>query len=566
MAFNNLIGQTLGHFQLVGIIGEGGMAMVYKGFDARLERHVAIKVIRSEGQVSEDFLKRFEREARAMAQLSHPNIVKVYEYGEERGLPYLVMEYLPGGTLKTVMGGTPMPYQEAAGLVLPIARALAFAHKRNVVHRDIKPTNIMFSESGVPMLTDFGIAKLMQDEDGSHLTRTGYGIGTPDYMAPEQGMGKNVDHRVDIYSLGVVFYELLTGNKPFKADTPMGVVLKHISEPLPLPGLLVHGLPQEVDQFIQITLAKIPEERFSTTDQFADAMEALMRGITGYSRPAAQGEPRPAPIKTDWPSLTSFPSLPSIPGGPYEVLATSKTPALVIYVIDVSSSMNSLLDGRKRIDVVSDALYAAIQQMVFRSTKGMRVSPRYKLGIYAYSDRVYDLLGGVKTVDYVAGFGIPELSTMRSTDTAAAFQYVEKTLQHEILNMIDCPAPLVCHMTDGEYTGDDPQPFVDRIKALRNNDGNILVENIFISDKVLTETIPNPRAWGGINPRTPLNSEYAQRLRDMSSFLPESYRTMMHEAGYNIKTGSVMMLPGMTRELVEMGFVMSSATPVSRSK
>lgn len=250
---------------------------------------------------------------------------------------------------------------------------------------------------------------------------------------------------------------------------------------------------------------------------------------------------------------------------PYEILATSKTPALIVYVLDVSTSMTQPLGDSRRIDVVTEALYAAIQQMVFRSTKGVRVSPRYKIAMYAYSDHVYDLLDGVKTVDYVARLGIPELITMRSTDTQRAFLQVEKLLQREIPYMDNCPAPLVCHMTDGEYTGKDPSPIVERIMEMKNTDGNVLVENIFISDKLLVESVLDARSWPGITPETDFVNDYASELRDISSPIPEGYRVMMKEAGYNIESGAVMMLPGMTKELVEMGFVMSTATPVARS-
>ena len=250
---------------------------------------------------------------------------------------------------------------------------------------------------------------------------------------------------------------------------------------------------------------------------------------------------------------------------PYEILATSKTPAMIIYVLDVSTSMTHALGDSRRIDVVSEALYAAVQQMVFRSTKGVRVSPRYKLAMYAYSDHVYDLLDGVKTVDYVARLGIPELITMRSTDTARAFLQVEKLLQRELPYMDNCPAPLVCHMTDGEFTGNDPAPIVERIMEMKTSDGNVLVENIFISDTILTEKINNPRQWTGVTVDTEFTNDYAISLQEISSPIPEGYRMMMKEAGYNIAEGAVMMLPGMTKELVEMGFVMSTATPVARS-
>lgn len=248
----------------------------------------------------------------------------------------------------------------------------------------------------------------------------------------------------------------------------------------------------------------------------------------------------------------------------YEVLATSRTPALIIYVLDISASMTQKLGDRKRIDVVLDALQATLEHMVFLSTKGGKVSPRYRIAMYAYSDHVFDLLDGVKTIDQVVKLGMPELSTMRSTDTARAFSSVEKLLQKELPNIESCPAPLVCHMTDGEFTGANPDPIVRRILQMKNSDGNVLVENIFISDKILSEPIKNVQNWEGVTKSTTLTNQYAQKLREISSPLPEGYRIMMLESGYRLAEGACMMLPGINPELVEMGFVMSMATPVSR--
>ena len=189
---DNLVGQNLGRYHVIEPLGQGGMASVYKAFDTSLERNVAIKIIRSdkdEGTEQNEFLKRFQREAKALAQLDHPYILKVLDYGEQAGVPYLVMPYVQGGTLKQKMG-QPIPYREAATLLEPIAQALDYAHRRNIIHRDVKPANILISESNSPLLSDFGIAKIIESGESTQLTATGVGIGTPDYMAPEQWMGK----------------------------------------------------------------------------------------------------------------------------------------------------------------------------------------------------------------------------------------------------------------------------------------------------------------------------------------------------------------------------------------
>ena len=246
----------------------------------------------------------------------------------------------------------------------------------------------------------------------------------------------------------------------------------------------------------------------------------------------------------------------------YDVMATATTPALVIYVLDVSASMGSALQGRRRIDVVMDALTSALRSMIFRSTKGGRLSPRYRIAMLAYSDQVYDLLNGIKTVEHLAQLGVPDLNPMHSTATASALDYAGALLQSELPNLQGCPAPLVCHMTDGEYTGADPEPIAQRLMSLSVPDGSVLLENIFISESVLAEPVYDPTQWQGILPGTPMTNGYARELQAMSSPLPESYRMMMLESGYRLAPGALMLLPGMSPELVGMGFQMSAATPV----
>jgi len=272
---STLIGQSLGRYHILEQLGEGGMATVYKAYDTRLEADVAVKVIRTENilpSVLDRTLKRFEREAKALARLTHANIVKVTDYGEYEGKPYLVMEYLPSGTLKSKLG-KPIPWREAARLLVPVARALAYAHEQGMVHRDVKPSNILITQSGDPMLTDFGIAKIIDEEATVDLTGTSAAVGTPEYMAPEQVTAKSVDHRADIYALGVVFYEMVTGRKPFTADTPMAVLFKHASDPLPRPKGFVPTLPDAVEKVLLKALAKRPEDRYASMSGFANALE-----------------------------------------------------------------------------------------------------------------------------------------------------------------------------------------------------------------------------------------------------------------------------------------------------
>jgi len=286
----DIIGQSLGRYHILEQLGEGGMATVYKAFDTRLERDVAVKIIRTERLTIETMpiaLKRFEREAKALGKLTHPNVVPVSDYGEYEGKPYLVMPYLPGGTLKQKLGRQ-IPWQEAVQLLLPIAEALDYAHSQNMIHRDVKPSNILLTQRGQPMLTDFGIAKILDVEETVELTGTSTTVGTPEYMAPEQVTSKTADHRADIYALGVVLYEMVTGRKPFIADTPMAVLIKHATAPLPRPKQFAPDLPEGVEKVLLKALAKNPADRYTSMAEMGDALEKIMSGQAKI--PAARGK------------------------------------------------------------------------------------------------------------------------------------------------------------------------------------------------------------------------------------------------------------------------------------
>jgi len=298
-----MIGQSLGRYHILEQLGEGGMAIVYKAYDTRLETDVAVKVIRTENilpSVLERALKRFEREAKALAKLNHPNIVKVIDYGEYEGKPYLVMPYFPSGTLKQKLG-KPMPWGEALQILLPIAEALDYAHSQNMVHRDVKPSNILLTERGQPMLTDFGIAKVLDIEETMDLTGTSAAVGTPEYMAPEQATAKTADHRADIYALGIVLYEMVTGRKPYQADTPMAVMIMHARDPLPRPSQYVPGLPERVEKVLLNALAKNPADRYQSMAGMGNALEEPTGGTPEQKpskrivEPVLREKPKKAP-------------------------------------------------------------------------------------------------------------------------------------------------------------------------------------------------------------------------------------------------------------------------------
>ena len=269
------------------------MATVYKAYDTRLERNVAVKVLRTDQFIPAQLhmvLQRFEREAKSLAKLSNPNIVNILDFGEHEGMPYLVMEYLPGGTLKQKMGQM-IPWQESIHTLLPVAHGLAYAHQHGVIHRDVKPANILINEAKAPILTDFGIAKLLETGDSHTLTGSGVGIGTPEYMAPEQGIGAStIDERADIYSLGIVLYEMVTGRKPYIADTPMAVVLKQMTDPLPRPTEFAPNLPEDIEHILLKALAKEPENRYADMNALIAVMESVLAEAQTVVAPISTGQ------------------------------------------------------------------------------------------------------------------------------------------------------------------------------------------------------------------------------------------------------------------------------------
>lgn len=277
MAQQSLIGQKVGKYQVVEALGRGGMAEVYKAYQESLDRYVAVKVMHSFLADEEGFLARFQREARAMASLNHSNIVGVYDFDVQEGMYYIVMEFVSGGTLKDRLGdlvraGEQMPLEESVRLAMEVADALAYAHARGMVHRDIKPGNIMLDENGHAVLTDFGIAKILS---GPTVTATGAMIGTPAYMSPEQGLGQPGDERSDLYALGVLFYQMVTGRLPYDADTPLAVILKHVNDPIPQPAEFNTDIPAEIQAVVIKSMAKNPAERYqSATDLITDLQAA----------------------------------------------------------------------------------------------------------------------------------------------------------------------------------------------------------------------------------------------------------------------------------------------------
>lgn len=302
----DITGKTLGKYQVVERLGRGGMAEVYRAFQPTMNRFVAIKVMLSHLADEEGFTERFKREASSVGALRHPNIVQVFDFDIHDDQYFMVMEYIQGESLKDRLkkrGALPIP--ETLDIAIKLTDALAYAHHEGMLHRDIKPANILFTKTGEPVLTDFGVAKIMGK---TQMTASGALVGTPAYMSPEAGRGGAIDGRTDIYSVGIVLYEMLSGNIPYDADTPLAIIFKHISEPLPL----LRNLPPTIESILLRCLAKEPDDRFPTA---GDLRDALIEARAGYATeaPTKTGSYTPPPAITRTPSTPTRPPAATMP-------------------------------------------------------------------------------------------------------------------------------------------------------------------------------------------------------------------------------------------------------------
>ena len=277
----NLEGRVLGNrYEIIQKIGNGGMATVYKATDLVLKRYVAVKILRDEFTTDEEFIRRFETEAQSAARLVHPNIVSIFDVGVDNGIYYIVMELIQGKTLKQIILGErgPLPWKWSVNVAIQIASALEMAHKNNIIHRDIKPHNIIITEDGIAKVTDFGIAKAVSN---STITAFGTTIGSVHYFSPEHARGGYTDAKSDLYSLGVVMYEMVTGKVPFDADTPVSVALKHMQEE-PVPPIEVNtNLPEAVNKIILKSLKKDPMLRYQTSTELLQDLRTALKNPSG---------------------------------------------------------------------------------------------------------------------------------------------------------------------------------------------------------------------------------------------------------------------------------------------
>jgi serine/threonine protein kinase len=273
-------GETVGAYRILEQLGQGGMATVFKAYHAALDRYVAIKALHPAFKEDDNFLARFQREARVVAKLDHPNIVPIYDFAEHEGRPYLVMKYIEGETLKARLGRKPLSITEIKGIVDAVGAALTYAHRRGVLHRDVKPSNVLLAKDGQIYLADFGLARIAAA--GESTISSDMMLGTPQYISPEQALGKrDLDEGTDIYSFGVLLYELVVGQVPFSADTPYAIIYGHISAPLPLPRTINPKVTEDTERVLLKALAKERPDRYPTVSALVEAFLDAIGGMEG---------------------------------------------------------------------------------------------------------------------------------------------------------------------------------------------------------------------------------------------------------------------------------------------
>jgi serine/threonine protein kinase len=279
-----VVGETLGAYRITEQLGQGGMATVFKAYHAALDRYVAIKALHPAFKEDVNFLARFQREARVVARLDHPNIVPIYDFSEHEGRPYLVMKYIEGETLKSRLGQSQLSFAEIMGIVDAVGKALTYAHRQGILHRDVKPSNVLLAKDGQIYLADFGLARIASA--GESTLSSDMMLGTPQYISPEQAMGKReLDEGTDIYSFGVLLYELLVGKVPFSADTPYAIIHDHIYSPLPLPRSINPKITEEMERVLLKALTKDRADRFSTVMDLVEAFKSACGGFEESALP-----------------------------------------------------------------------------------------------------------------------------------------------------------------------------------------------------------------------------------------------------------------------------------------
>ena len=451
----SLTGTILGKYQITERLGRGGMAEVYQAYHPQLERYAAIKVLHGFLAEGQDFQMRFQREAKAIAALRHPNIVQIYDIDRNDEYYYMVMEYIDGGTLKDRMlqASGPLPINAMAHIFGQIASALDYAHRQGVLHRDIKPANVLLDRSGRVVLTDFGIARIVSE---TQFTVTGTLVGTPAYMSPEQGKGMPISNPSDIYSLGIILYEMVTGKVPFDADTPLAVIHKHINEPLPLPRTLREDIPTAVEDVILKALSKEPEDRYQTANEMMDAANAAFKTFEKLTLSE---------------TMVEIPDLEVAEVKPGQTIASKETVAMppedTAPEATIASKTTVAMEPKADIaDKDTVAMEAAIDAEPIPAPAKKTPQPRPKK---AAKVKPMAIIGSIALVALVAAaliWGLPKLSANTGgeivktevveaevVETEVVEAEVEEPVDVEQDNTGDCTTPDECHALAEELWG-----------------------------------------------------------------------------------------------------------------
>jgi serine/threonine-protein kinase len=313
----NLSGKQLGGYEILNIIGHGGMATVYRARQMSMQRIVALKVLPRQFLQDDTYLQRFHREVEIVSRLEHRNIVPVHDYGEFDGQPYIVMRYMPAGSVDDLLRRGALDFDLALKIMEQIAPALDYAHSRGVLHRDLKPSNILMDDNGDAYLTDFGIARVLGEHQGGISITTRHVVGTPAYMSPEQAQGHPLDSRSDIYALGVMLFEMTTGQRPFNADTPYGVAVLQVTTAPPSPRALNPNMSLALELVILRALKKKPDERYSSAAALAEAARRACDPASVHdTQPGIARPTKPVPVRAAQPAPVAPPVTPPPPRYP----------------------------------------------------------------------------------------------------------------------------------------------------------------------------------------------------------------------------------------------------------